>query len=94
MTASYARTIAPYFSLARAKEGPAMPKRVALVTALIVERPACLDCIIRQSELGPADVKATIEAIARVLALYRGDGTCGLCGAAGPVLSLLLPREA
>ena len=70
-----------------------MAKRVALVTALIVERPACLDCVSRQSELGAADVEATIEAIAMVLALYRGDGTCGLCGAAGPVLSLLPPGE-
>ena len=67
------------------------PKRAALVTALILERPMCLDCVVAQSRLGPSDLDATMAAVATTLRLRHITGRCRACGTVTSVLSLDRP---
>jgi hypothetical protein len=69
-----------------------MPDFAALVTALILDRPLCDDCLASKSGLGPVELEATLAAIRPVLKLHEGEGRCRACGESAPVLSLERPR--
>jgi hypothetical protein len=58
----------------------AMPNLAPLVTALILDRPTCLDCIASKGGLSSRRTASVIERIARVLTLHRQIGRCRACG--------------
>ena len=57
-----------------------MPNLAPLVTALILDRPTCVDCIASKSGLSSKRAVSVIERIARVLTLHREVGRCRSCG--------------
>jgi hypothetical protein len=74
-----------------------MPETVAMVTALILERPMCLDCIARKASISLNDVEAAFLHIARVVGLRRFTSErCRACGNIGLAFLLTkpLPRDA
>jgi hypothetical protein len=69
-----------------------MPERAALVTALIVERPTCEDCILSKTGLARPDFDAAMRAVRAALRIHDQVDRCRACGALAPVLSLDRPQ--
>ena len=70
-----------------------MPDRVALITALILDRPMCLDCIVVQSGVRTSDLDGTLATVSGVLSLHLAGGRCWGCGTLTTVLSLDRPSR-
>ena len=68
-----------------------MSTRAALITALIVDRPLCVDCLVMKSGLPAAELDATMAAVATALALHRTMDRCRACGVVTTVLSFERP---
>jgi hypothetical protein len=67
-----------------------MPNHAAVIAALLVERPTCLDCLALKSALTFAQVDHYLTIIGTSLELVRNEGDrCRVCGNVGPVFSLL-----
>jgi hypothetical protein len=65
-----------------------------MVTALIMERPMCLDCIARKANVSLNAVEATFLPISRVLRLQRfSSERCRACGNIGLAFSLTRPSN-
>jgi hypothetical protein len=73
-----------------AQEVP-VPKNAALVTALLIERPTCIRCILVRAGMTPLDFDATLEVIETVLVLRRRTDRCWLCERTETVLSVDRP---
>lgn len=58
-----------------------MPDHAAIVTALILDRPTCIQCIAVKSSLSIRDLDQIIGIIERVLVLHRETDRCRVCGA-------------
>jgi hypothetical protein len=71
-----------------------MPEQAALITALITERPLCMDCIVTRATATTADVEAVFHKIQHVLELRRAERErCHTCGTIGVVFSLDRPSH-
>jgi hypothetical protein len=57
-----------------------MPNLAPLITALILDRPTCVDCIAAKSGLSSTRAALVIERISKVLTLHRQVGRCRVCG--------------
>jgi hypothetical protein len=70
-----------------------MPDAVALITAVLLERPLCVDCLRTKSGLTEqSEIADTLRRIQRVLLLrYDASGRCHACGEAREVFSLERP---
>jgi hypothetical protein len=68
-----------------------MPDHVALVTALILDRPLCARCIATKSGMRLTVLDQTLATIAAVLVLHRETGRCHACGVTDTVLFLDRP---
>jgi len=69
-----------------------MPETTAIITALIIGRPMCLDCITRRAAVGVAAAEVTLARINNVLALQREQSErCRACGTIGVVFSVIQP---
>jgi len=77
----------------RLRGGRRMPDRAALITALILDRPMCLDCIVVQSGVRTRDLDATLATVSGVLSLHLAGGRCQGCGTMTTVLSLDRPSR-
>lgn len=66
-----------------------MPERSALVTALILERPLCIGCLVGKSGLTREQVMEYLGVMGKTLDVKHGDDRCRACGIYGPVYSLL-----
>src|SRR5712691_3958028 len=53
----------------------------AVITALIAERPLCLDCIAKEVALSLTATETALNVIQRALAVHRGEAPCRACGA-------------
>ena len=69
-----------------------MPDNVALVTALIIDRPMCVRCIAVKSGLTPLVLDEAVGTIATVLVLHRVTDRCRVCETIGTVLYVDRPR--
>jgi hypothetical protein len=66
-----------------------VPETAALVTALILERPMCLDCIARKASISLNDVEGAFLHVGRVLHLQRfASERCRACGNIGLAFSI------
>jgi hypothetical protein len=75
-------------------EGETMPEKAALITALIMERPLCMDCIVARATATTNDVEASFLRIQHVMELRRADmERCRTCGTIGVVFSLGRPSN-
>lgn len=70
-----------------------MPEASALITALILDRPLCLECISMRSPVtGAADALARLDVIGKNLHVRRErQGRCRACGIIGQVFSVERP---
>jgi hypothetical protein len=73
--------------------GRRMPDRAALITALILDRPMCLDCIVVQSGVRTRDLDGTLATVSDVLSLHLTGDRCQGCGTMTTVLSLDRPSR-
>jgi hypothetical protein len=70
----------------------AMPETLATITALIVERPLCVNCLAGKLDLpSRSDLDERLERIRRVLDLRREEGRCRACGTMTTVVSVGRP---
>jgi hypothetical protein len=67
---------------------------VAAVTALILDRPICFDCIVVKAGVSLGEVEAIVPKIAAAVRLYRDVTRCGACDGTARVLSMDRPRSA
>jgi hypothetical protein len=63
-----------------------MPEIAALVTALILERPLCMNCLVTRADTGEAAVERALSRIARAMTVQRTIDRCRTCGTHGPVI--------
>ena len=68
-----------------------MPDRAALITALILDQPMCLDCIGGELGLSRSDVDATLIGVRLILVLQAKMEQCRACGAVTTVHSIDRP---
>jgi hypothetical protein len=67
-----------------------LPSTAALITALIMERPLCIDCIASRTNTSRREVVSYIRKIAEALTVQRGQNDrCRACGAQGKTYSLV-----
>jgi hypothetical protein len=66
-----------------------MHDTAALITAIILDRPLCLDCIALKAGVGPATADASLARIKNVLT--EETGRCRACGTIGMVFSARQP---
>jgi hypothetical protein len=65
----------------------------AVVTALILDRPTCLDCLATKCGMGPTHAELIVQRVATVLRLYREVARCRMCGAIARVVSVERPAD-
>ena len=65
----------------------------ALVTALILDCPTCLDCIVVKSGLRPRDLDPALATVSGVLRLHQAAGRCRACGTTTTVLVIDRPSS-
>jgi hypothetical protein len=65
--------------------------RIALVIALTLERPTCLDCIARSGAMTVDDVEVALQMIAAFLEFHTEPARCSVCGKATRVFSVQRP---
>ena len=70
-----------------------MPEITALVTALILERPLCMNCLVARAGASEASVEAALSTIARAMTVQRTIDRCRTCGTHGPVIVAGRPDE-
>ena len=68
-----------------------MPEPVPLVSALILERPLCLDCIKEKAGCTATSVQAALEIMGTVFQVRREHDRCRACGTETEVMSLDRP---
>ena len=69
-----------------------MPERSALLTALILERPLCMECLSSRVPGPAAEVQAILQRLDRVLPVQHDEeDRCRACGAVGGVWWLERP---
>jgi hypothetical protein len=56
-----------------------MIERVALITALILDRPMCLECITTRAAMPLEEIVAVIELIAGGVTVHHQIGPCVAC---------------
>jgi hypothetical protein len=70
-----------------------MPITTAIITALITDRPMCMDCLVTKSGSGSRMVEATLAGIGHVLNVHRDpQSRCRACGRTGLVIYLDRPK--
>jgi len=71
---------------------PGMAERFAIITALLLERPTCIDCLCEKSGVKQARVKSMLARNSRVTRVHQeANGRCRSCGEQRPVVSVDSP---
>jgi len=66
---------------------------MAVVTALVLERPMCLGCVATRAGVSPLEIDALVERVSTVLKLYRDVARCRTCSAITRVVSVERPTD-
>jgi len=72
---------------------PYPDERFAVVTGVLIARPACLACIAKKARLAEVQATETIERMAAVLQLRHQPGICGICRSQTDVFFLVNTRS-
>jgi len=71
-----------------------MPERFAIITALLLDRPTCIECLSEKSGMKLARVEGILARISRVMRVQREpSGRCRACGEYRPVVSIGGPED-
>ena len=68
-----------------------MLENAMFITALLVDRWICIDCLRRATSLTAAEVEGELEGIARTVSVHRASGDCCVCSVAGALVSVERP---
>ena len=69
-----------------------MPGTLAIITAVILERPLCLACVAEKVGLrSDPSLEARLAQVEQVLNLHREEGRCRVCGVRTTVVSVARP---
>jgi hypothetical protein len=68
-----------------------MPDPAALITALILNRPLCVDCAAEKSGLSVSAIAATLAKVQTALQLHSAINRCRACGLVTAVFSIDRP---
>ena len=68
-----------------------MIEKAMFITALLVDRWICIDCIRRTTSLTAEEVEGYLEGIARTVSLHRAGGDCCVCLVASTLASVERP---
>jgi hypothetical protein len=68
-----------------------MIENAMFITALLVDRWICIDCIRRAASLTAAEVERDLEGIARTVSVHRANGDCCVCSVASALVSVERP---
>ena len=61
-----------------------MPEISAVITALIIERPLCVECIALRTQVSVGAVKAYLPKLDKMVTVHRGvEDRCRACGRIG-----------
>lgn len=66
-------------------------QRAAVVTALILERPMCVECIQTKTGLSASELRATLDVVRSALVLHTETARCDVCDGTTTVLFLDRP---
>ena len=70
-----------------------MSEAAALVAALTLERPLCIDCLVLKSGLTATTVQETLTRVRRLVHVHFSEDRCRACGNVGPVVSVDRPAR-
>ena len=59
---------------------PAVPEITAVVMALIIERPMCVECIAARAQVPADTIKSYIDRMRASVHIQDGSGRCRTCG--------------
>jgi hypothetical protein len=65
-----------------------MTNPAALITALILDHPLCIDCLATKSGLSDAELETAVTRIAQSLVLRRRPDRCRACGETAATFTL------
>jgi len=74
--------------------GTDLPETSALITALIVERPLCLDCLTSKTALTATALEHLLAMIGTAMSVRRNTTLCRSCGETKVTVSLRLSDAA
>ena len=60
--------------------------QTTLVTALVLERPLCMECITAKAALTETEVGVALARVQHILRVYMEHGRCRSCGTDGVVV--------
>lgn len=60
-----------------------VPQITALIMALIIERPMCVDCIAGRAQTSVETIKGYIDRLRATVRIQDGSGRCRTCGREG-----------
>jgi len=70
-----------------------MPETLAVIAALILDRPLCLTCLATKTDLPLGqDLETRLERIRHVFEFRREEGRCRACGETRTVVSVGRPE--
>jgi hypothetical protein len=72
-------------------DGGELPETAAVITALIVERPLCLDCLASKTALTPTVIDHALAMIGTAMSVRRNTTLCRACGETKETVSLRRP---
>jgi hypothetical protein len=64
----------------------AMPSNTALITALILERPLCMECLKAKANLSEMEIGVALAMIQAALSVHMEEWRCRACGTIGVVI--------
>ena len=70
---------------------PDEPEAAAIITALILERPLCVRCLVDRSNLTPATILDTLKGIQGVVGVRRAEDRCRICADLGTTVFIRRP---
>jgi hypothetical protein len=68
-----------------------VPDRAALITALILDQPMCVDCMAEKSSLSASALAETLRTVQIALVLHSAVDRCRECGTVTAVFSIDRP---
>ena len=70
-----------------------MPANTALITALILERPLCMECLKAKANLSEMEIGVGLATIQAALSVHMEQRRCRACGTSGVVIHSERPAD-
>jgi hypothetical protein len=68
-----------------------VPEQAAIMTALILERPMCVECIATKANMSMSEAQRYLQIITRAVPVVMDKGRCRTCGESRATFSVRRP---